>query len=722
MNWREIFRSVHNPEVFLDKDNINELRGDQMGAFSQECCFDSFSTSLSFVRQWAVDNLQIFQNLLDVAEEDASRRRLTETLLIQSAPLASVLSCWLQGMSAPGVFEDKTQLTLLSLLADDIGVGRPHASRGNEFHILLERHGLSVYAVSAGALSANHDIHDAMYALPATLVAMSRRSDFFHAELCAVDVVFRTIGTLPCWAMLKNQCEQWVNWSRLDLGTSGDLAILADPLASSMKIAQHYQSLSAEVGQRFNHGVQWIMHALEKWNHYLWDLCRASMANQMPKLIHERAREASVYHKSHFIEGCPLSRYFQTAVTNPFPLMTALSKSPFVKPGNSSKSVLVNELVGSRGPMFRVFRRDELNTIREWIDALPAEQLDNASIPEIELPIVGSAARTQSVKLGNMQIGRRPTNIREAYFLLQGRALAPQTRAFAVDYATQWLANAKCDASVSGRSLPTSWPLQGLGNWLSDQHDLHGQAFEENNSSDLPSKSEVIDSSLQLAPLILIDGAWLQGFTDICLASSSVGYSLFEIYWDELGNGQIELNHPKIYRTLLNSMGIDLAPTASWDFATDIRIRNDSFRLPVYWMCLGKLPLTFMPEILGMNLAMELSGVGDGYRSARRFLKEYGFSTQFVDLHNAIDNVATGHSAWASEAIDTYMTKVTESANKKLVVAEWERIKTGYKSLSFIPSRKQRWIVDFMMSIESTETLTSQIDALHHKFSIKERV
>ncbi|MGA9377723.1 MAG: iron-containing redox enzyme family protein [Phormidium sp.] len=722
MIWREIYRRVLNPEVFLDNNYIDELRSDQIESFSEEHCVDDFSKSLSFVRKWAVDQQQMFQNLWDASEGDLSRRRLTETLLIQSTPLASTLSCWLQGMTAPGVFEDETQLALLSLLADDVGAGRPHASRGSEFHLLLERHGLSASAVSPTALFANRNIDDVMYALPATLFAMSRRSDFFDIEICAVDVVFRTVGILPCWAILKNQCEQWINWGRLDLGISGNPSIVADPLVSSMQIADHYRSLNREIAQRFDRGVQWIILALDKWNRYLWDRCRASTDKDqaMAKLVREKAREASVYHKSYLVEGCPLSHYFQKGVLDPFPLMAALSKSPFVKAGNSGKSALVNQLVSLHGPMFRVFRSDELKTIREWIDGLSVSQTEEDLCSEVGGAVVENAPRTQAAKSGDLEIGRRPTNIREAYFLLQGRALAPQTRGFAVEYVTRWLTSARRAASDSGRGLPNLWPLQGLRDWLLDQHDLHGQTFEENRGNSLPTKAEVIDSTLQLAPLILIDGSWLQGFTDICLASSSFGYLLFDIYWDELGNGQIELNHPKIYRDLLNSMGINLAPTGSWDFANDIRIKNDSFRLPVYWLCLGKLPLTFRPEILGMNLAMELSGVGDGYRLARRFLQEYGFSTQFVDLHNAIDNIATGHSAWASDAIDTYMTMVAESGNEKQVVVEWERIKTGYKSLSSIPSRTQRWITDLMMSIQfkQLKTSTAPTDSLHHELSI----
>lgn len=138
-------------------------------------------------------------------------------------------------------------------------------------------------------------------------------------------------------------------------------------------------------------------------------------------------------------------------------------------------------------------------------------------------------------------------------------------------------------------------------------------------------------------------------------------------------------------------MGLELAPTGAHEFAEDERLREASFRLPVYWLCLGKLPVTFMPEILGMNLAMELSGVGGSYRSARRFLRHYGFSTAFVDLHNTIDNVSTGHSAWAVDAIDAYMRQV--AASKPAELAEhWQRVRVGYESLAPQPDRLTSWL------------------------------
>src|SRR5918997_2896994 len=79
---------------------------------------------------------------------------------------------------------------------------------------------------------------------------------------------------------------------------------------------------------------------------------------------------------------------------------------------------------------------------------------------------------------------------------------------------------------------------------------------------------------------------------------------------------------------------------------------------------------------------MELSGVGGTYRRARIALKTYGFSTRFVDIHNTIDNVASGHSAWAADAVDTYMASIPESQGDGARTEAWERVRTGYRSLN----------------------------------------
>jgi hypothetical protein len=78
---------------------------------------------------------------------------------------------------------------------------------------------------------------------------------------------------------------------------------------------------------------------------------------------------------------------------------------------------------------------------------------------------------------------------------------------------------------------------------------------------------------------------------------------------------------------------------------------------------------------------MELSGVGGAYRSARDELRHHGFSSHFVDLHNTIDNVSSGHSAMALEAIQLYMDSIIGTLDRSDVDRHWQRVWTGYLSL-----------------------------------------
>lgn len=680
--WRDLYQAAVNPETFFDGGHLRSLMA-QVTA-RQETAALSLDDALGRISEWNVVQRAKFTDLCQRGDED-DREHLIRALLVHSTPMASVLGCWLQGFSAPGVFEDEIQLRLMALLADDAGVGRPDASRYAEFRLLLRRLLLTEPALESHQLASVRKIHDEMFALPAVLQAASRRADRFMFELVGVDCALRTVGLLPGWAALRPFHETAVDWRRLDLSAASGRTGVEDPLAVAIQVARACAELDDEARGQVAAGAAWIAAALDPWNARLLDACESALDPEraMAALISTRAREAAIYHHDFALEGRSLSSWLRESLRDPFPLVRALARSKLVRPGESARSPLVGGLVGVRGPMFRIFSPEDLDTIRRWIDHLPAARDEPVRVVSKD-----SYPEPEQAPPAGADEGATPANLREAYHMLQGRALAPRTRAFAFEYVTGWLEVARRSLDRSGHSLPPEWTTAGLRPWLRDQHDRHDLEFTKTESADLPSREDVIDSTLQLAPLTLIDGSWLQGFTDVNLASSRIGSFLLETYWDELGNGQIRLNHPTIYRNVLRQMGIELPPTGSREFAFDERIREESLRLPVYWLSLGKLPVTFFPEILGMNLAMELSGVGGSYRSARRFLKHYGFSTQFVDIHNTIDNVSTGHSAWAADAVDTYLRERVNLSDPKQFAADWERIRVGYESLSPVPPKR----------------------------------
>lgn len=631
--------------------------------------------------RWSTAEANRFEGLVAVAGDPLTTESLVRRASLAAAPLALRAGAWLQWQSSPGNADDATALRILTLYASDVGVGRPQDSRGSVYLNLLRQLHLSEHAVPVARLVHDPRVADHHFYLPAALLAMSRRPDDFRPEIIGADLCLRAIGLLPALRLVREVHPQLVDWTATDLSAprNGDAR---SGLELCLDIVDH--GFDDGGLARVRTGFRWAFTVLKRWSGSLFaelDEARGP-AYEMTELLRRRAREGAVYHQGFTMGGRPLSDWLADARTDPSALLAELARSRLVKPGRSEASSLVNGLVSERGPMFRVFSPADLVVIRRWIDSLPAEPGEQARPEPARKADSVSADLLATVTAGPVEANREPRDIREAYHLLQQRTDTPAIRRFAVDYVRGWLARSRHNMTSGSHRLPDLWGREGLRPWLVEQHDRQGRDFDASANTPMPTREELVDSTVQLAPLTLIDGAWLQGFTDYEHAASEHGYFLFETYWDELGNGVPRMNHPLIYREALAEMDVDVPPTASREFAMWDCFRDESFELPVYWLSIGRFPRTFMAEILGLNLAMELSGVGGTYRRARQALKKYGFSTKFVDIHNTIDNVATGHSAWAADAVDTYLASLPVSHGAGALTEVWERVRIGFRSLN----------------------------------------
>jgi hypothetical protein len=630
-----------------------------------------------------------FRGLLDNSDnsdesgeiDSATRSALVRRVVLACAPLALRNGAWLQWLSAPGNADDPLVLRVLALYAADVGVGHPGTSRGDAYLAVLRETQLSEFAVPASRLTHDPRIADRDFYLAGLLLAMSRRPDDFLPEILGADLCLRTVGLLPPLAMVARVHPGAADWSVIDPSTSREPGELAGVDASLAAVELAVADI-ADGARRVLLGFRWALTALRHWLDEVYaDVAAASdPAYDMADLLRLRAREGAVYHQRFTLDGRPLSDWLRQARTDPTELMTVLAGSKLVQPGQAERSALINGLVGERGPMFRVFAPEDLTVIARWINSLPT------ATGQLTPPRRSSVIRVPDRLLATLDAtepgDREPGSLREAYHLLQRRTDTPALRRYAVNYIRGWLARSRHGIASDDGGLPRQWGPEGLRPWLADQHDQHSKDFEATSDTPMPSRAALIDSTVQLAPLTLIDGAWLQGFTDYEHVSTEQGHFLFETYWDELGNGEPRLNHPRIYRAVLAEMDVHLPPTASREFAEWSGFRDSSFELPVYWLAIGRFPRTFMPEVLGLNLAMELSGVGGAYRRARIALKKYGFSTRFVDIHNTIDNVATGHSAWAADAVDTFLAAVPAAQGAGVREQIWQRVRVGFRSLN----------------------------------------
>ncbi|GAA3858878.1 iron-containing redox enzyme family protein [Streptomyces sedi] len=656
-------------------------------------------------RDWSTETTRRFHAVLDPLTGE-HRAPAARCVLLNTAPLALSTGAWLQWLTSAGNAETEPALAALALYASDLGVGLPDAHRGADYRALLARHQLEPTAPGM-RLAASEHLLTTSFRLPGTLLAMSRLPDRFRPEILGADLCLRAAGLLPALAALTGNELDAPAARALDPGAAraGDPAtgLALSTAATRALLAEPHPDTAPGAARRLHHGHAWALRELTRFSD---DLLAETTLTQHPdygvwRLIHTRARPAAVYHSGYELAGRPLADWFQHLDDGPGPFLDALARSPLVRPGRPEASPLVRGLIDARGPMFRVFTDDETATLRRWIARLPARDelrgtltpggtraadralaearhrwnLPAAPAPDPE-PATADAADPDDPAAFDH---RSP---RAAYHALLHRHTSPALRRFAHDYTTRWLTRARYRLRHAPGQLPARWDREtGLRDWLAAAHDQHAEQHDA-AAPPLPTREELVDSTLQLAPLIMIDGGWLQGFTDHHHASAASGHFLFRTYWDELGNGESEWNHPRIYRALLAEMGVTLPATDAPEFSTWPGFRDASFATPVYWLSISRFPRTFQPEILGLNLAMELSGVGGGYRSASLALRHHGYSTQFVDLHNTIDNVATGHSAWAVDAIDSYLADLPRLVGPHQEQAVWERVRVGYRSLN----------------------------------------
>jgi hypothetical protein len=697
VTFRRLYARAAHAEAFVPGGELTEMVRTELGRAMPDTG-RSLDSGIAEAAGWSSAAAERFQAVAELTDP-VGRRLLVRRATLGWAPLGLASGSWLQWLVSPGTADEPLYLRILALYASDVGAGHPGAGRGNAYLGLLRQLRASENAVPLARLAGDPRIDDTAFRLPALLLVMSRRPGDFCHELIGADLCLRAVGLPPPLAMARPQLQ--ADWAAIDYSGERDDGLV--PLAQCRGIADALVRQGPESATRVHGGFAWTLAALRGHADALHDQLRASLDPDydMAELMRLRAREGSVYHHRVVLEDRPVAAWLKDCRDDPRSFLDVLARSRLVKPGHSGASTLVRTLVSEGGPMFRVFSPDDLAIISRWIDALPAGPgLRKPAEADGDPGTPAAGERTPSLQplAGLLDLletgaarGRGPRDLREAYTALMGRTGSPELRDWSLRYLRAWLARTRHRMDSRSVPLPQVWTTEGLRPWLQTQHDRNGVEFEESADTSLPSREAVIDDAVQTAPLTLIDGSWLQGFTDYELASSEIGHSLFATYWDELGNGEATLNHPLIYREVLKDMGVDLPPTASPEFASWPGFRDASFELPVYWLCIGRFPRTFLPELLGLNLAMELSGVGGTYRRASMALRKYGFSSRFVDIHNTIDNVATGHSAWAADAVDTLMSSLPDLPGPGSRSELWERVRVGYRSLNPPDGLTARW-------------------------------
>ncbi|MDD2768242.1 MAG: iron-containing redox enzyme family protein [Methylococcus sp.] len=399
---------------------------------------------------------------------------------------------------------------------------------------------------------------------------------------------------------------------------------------------------------------------------------RLTAREAMVRIVQAKRAHALGHHGGVMLAERSLDRWLAEACSDPGPLLDILRDSPFADRVCPAGSRLIRAM-DFGGPMFGVFDAAERQICLDWIE----DGDRNVS------PSANGSAYVPSKAAPKPSQHPGPRSKRALYTAL----LQAESPADMPDRATQAVERILRIARIAmpfQRAYHRFFPYDEAA-FHARIEAIHRHEIGRYRPLAAPlriGKDYCHGVILQLAPAILVDGCWLAGIATAAESLDTLNRHLMKIYADELGNGRPERNHPNVYRRLLADLGIELPPFDSDAFAADPRFLDAAFDIPIYLLAIGQRTHSYFPELLGLNLAIELSGLGAGYMRAIDMLLHHGIDPSIVQLHLSIDNLASGHAARARDAIVIYMDEMGRKGGPEISRRIWKRIWTGYLSLN----------------------------------------
>lgn len=399
---------------------------------------------------------------------------------------------------------------------------------------------------------------------------------------------------------------------------------------------------------------------------------RQSYRETFARIVSKKAEAASGYHAKIRLENQSLDDWFKTHAKNPDPLLRALEKSPLVDPACPYASRLIKAM-DFGGPMFGVFEGPEREAAVRWIASPDSVATTHQNPEELGMEAPWGRSDRPSVRT-------RPKGNRELFHQLVAAENSAEVPSDGKRLIQRILQRSRQLQRI--RLLPQAFRYSPsrLKDFLNERHAAALKPPKRPFFSTGLSREDWRWTLTQLSPAVLVDGAWLAGVAGAPSQLRPWHLELIKIHEDELGNGDPEQNHPRIYRRLLESLDIDLPAIADPAFIQDPRIHSKAFTFPSYMVAMGWHYSEFEPECLGLNLAIEMSGLGSGYQQVIESMKQAKIDPLIAELHLSIDNLASGHARRARDAIVLYLENIARTEGGPGETKAWQRVHRGFLS------------------------------------------
>ena len=596
------------------------------------------------------------------ATEDLTRRQVLH-FFTQYLPMALVDGCWLQGGLEVAMAHTPVGASLTGLYQHQVRafVADPGRHFVADYRAVHARLGAPLEEMSSRSFIDRTDFHDTSLPLPVFLLSIAQFARSFCAEVLGVNLAWQLLG-LPAFGpdLIQDTCEAY------GLPRLGDGLGLPDHLEkgrgmareAAVQLLEAAEPTLADAWERLLRGI----HAgTGAWTEWFDRTCEAAPTGppdprqEMIDMLWRKAPHACGYHADRRLGGKRIDEHLAPETFDGPALLADLARSPWVHPGAPDRSALLKRLIGFGGPMLSVFSPVEVQIIESWIDSLPP-QGNPSPVParptnRQEEAVVGPLWTPAGFRRRSENLYRRCT-VRELYYYLINVEFHSDVLPVAERFARDRLERSMARLWKGDRPIPSrQYDPAALERWVYQKHRQQVESYRPPDGRPRRAQGRVHRSHGPARPAgphrrRLASGDRLAG------AHPHYGRAdALPCARGGAGRGQTQPSTTPTsiaicWRRWERMRRRSIPGVCGWP-----RLKDASFDVPALWLSISCFPRHFLPEILGLNLAVELAGVGGPYMEARDTLRRFGYPTLFVDVHNAADNVSVGHAAWAMKAI-----------------------------------------------------------------------